>query len=156
MINKNSLKLTMFQPLPYTRMEIADKSDIAGTYSDLLKKMDDGLTGCESLMKFTYEFGDNITINLVDMGFAEPPTEEVRVAVLNGDTIPLPPHDMELEPGKYELIQMPIPPQPKSLFSTFIPYLCSNMKQKKGTFHFRLLKENALAVLSQIILSSEE
>jgi hypothetical protein len=156
MINNNSLKLTIFQPLPYTRMAIENKSDIADTYEKMLKKIDAEPVGCEAIMKFNYHFGDDVAINLIEMGFAAPPTEEVRVAVLNGDTIPLPPHDMELEPGKYELIQIPIPPQPKSLFSTFVPFICSNMNQKRGTFHFRLLKENAFAVLSQIILSLEE
>ncbi len=156
MTNNNSLKLTIFQPLPYTKMTIENKADISETYDKLLKKIDAEPVGCEAIMKFSYEYGDTITINLIEIGFAAPPTEEVRLAVLNGDTIPLPSHDMELEPGKYEIIQIPIPPQPKSLFSTFIPFICSNMKQKKGTFQFRLLKENAFVVLSQIILSLEK
>lgn len=156
MINTNSLKLTIFQPLPYTRIEIKDITDTASNYTQLLKKLDSNASGSEAIMKFSYEFNDNVVIKLLEMGFAEPPTEEVRIAVLNGETIPLPPHDMELKSGKYEIVQMPIPPQPMSLFSTFIPFICSNLEQKKGTFHFRLIKENALAILSQIILTLEE
>lgn len=156
MINNNSLKLTMFQPLPYTRLDINTNSSIEEIYKNLLNKIDSEPIGCEAIIRFSYEFSDNIIILPIKVGYAAPPTEEVRIAVLKGETIPLPKHDMELAPGKYELIQIPITPKPKDLFSSFIPFICSSTKQKKGTFHFRLLKESAFAVLSQIILTSEE
>lgn len=157
MINTNPLKLTLFQPLPYTKMAIKDnKQDITKIYKSLLEKVDKEPTGCEGIMKFGFKYKDSIDISLLELGFADPPTEETRLAVLNGDTIPLPEHDMEIQPGKYQLIQLPALPQDNSLLSTFIPYICSSLKKTEGIFYFRLLKENSLVVLSQIILTSEE
>ena len=156
MTNENSIKLNLFQPLVYQSIEIEDKSDIEKNYKTLLKKIEREPTGCEGVMRFSYRTGDGVSIFLEEMGYAEPPTEEVRVAVLNGEQIPLPSHNMEISEGKYMIFQYPLPPESNALFAMFVPFICSNTANKKGTFHFRLLKENALIILSQIILDLEE
>jgi len=156
MTNQNSIKLNLFQPLVYQSIAIEDRSDIEKNYKMLLKKIEDEPTGCEGVMKFSYLIRDNVKISLEEMGYAEPPTEEVREAVLNGEEIPLYEHNMEIPEGRYMLAQYPIAPESNTLFSMFIPFICNSTTNKKGTFHFRLLKENALVILSQIILKLEE
>lgn len=156
MINQNSIKLSLFQPLVYNKLTIKDNTNIDEIYSSLIKKLDDAPIGCEAVIAFNYTINDGISINIISIGFAEQPTEETRIAIEKGEEIPLPEHDMEISSGKYEFIQLPILPQNNALYSTFIPFIYSNSSQKKGTFHFRLLKENALVILSQIILKLEE
>lgn len=156
MINQNSIKLTLFQPIVYTKQPILNREDIPGTYSELIKKIDSSETGSEACIKFNYISNDGIVINIEEVGFAEPPTEEVQKAVLEGAIVPLPEHDMQVPEGKYVFIQLPYTPEKDNLFSTFLPFLCNNSTNKKGTFHLRLLKENAFAIICQVILSSKE
>ncbi|MBK5201827.1 MAG: hypothetical protein JJE21_09930 [Spirochaetaceae bacterium] len=156
MINQNSIKLSLFQPLVYNKLTITDNTNIDVIYSSLIKKLDAAPIGCEAVIAFNYAINDGISINVISVGFANEPTEEVRVAIEQGEEIPLSEHDMEIESGKYEFIQLPILPEKDALYSTFIPFIYSSSYQKIGTFHFRLLKENALVILSQVILKLEE
>lgn len=152
MINQNSVTLTLFQPLVYTKEQLTDKQDISQIYSALIKKLDDSEVGSEACIEFSYESNDSINIYAEKAGFALPPTEEVQKAVLEGEEIPLPSHDMKIKEGKYKFIQIPILPEKENLFSVLIPFICTNTSNKKGTFHIRLLKENAIAIIFQIIL----
>lgn len=156
MINQNSVKLNLFQPLVYNKIEIENDRSANDIYSLLIKKLDTSPVGSEAVIAFEYTIDDSISINVISVGFANPPTQEVILAVEKGEEIPIGKHDLEISSGKYEFIQLPLLPQNKSLYSTFIPFIYSKTAQKKGTFHFRLLKENALVILSQIILRLEE
>jgi hypothetical protein len=156
MINQNSIKLSLFQPLVYNKIEINEDDNIDKIYSSLIKKLDNSPIGCEAIISFNYKIADGISIDFLEVGFASSPSDEVRIAVEKAEEIPLGEYDIEIPSGKYEFVQLPLIPEYNALYSTFIPFIYSSSSKKEGTFHFRLLKENALVILSQIILKLEE
>ena len=139
-----------------TRIICNQNDTIDIIYSSLIKKLDKSPIGCEAVIAFNYKIDDGILIDVRDVGFANAPTEEIRIAVEKAEDIPLGEYDLEIPSGKYEFVQLPLIPEYNSLYSTFIPFIYSSSNKKEGTFHFRLLKENALVILSQIILQLEE
>lgn len=155
MTNQNTVNLTLFQPLVYNREDFDSNSDYTSIYDALIRKLDKEDVGSEACIEFNYTCKDNIKINSEKVGFALPPTEEVRKAVLEGKEIPLPEHNMQIKAGKYEFIQLNFLPQKEDLFATLLPIICVNDIKEKGTFHLRLLKENAFVIICQIILSKE-
>lgn len=152
----NSINLNLFQPIVYNKESNSLAQDIETAYLLLIKKLDKSKTASEACINIKYFCEDKISFEITEFGFADQPSKEVVEAVNKGEEIPLVEHDMEIPPGKYKFIQLPFLPTQENLFSTLMQITCSNNVKNSGNFYLRLLKENAITIIAQIILTLEK
>jgi len=156
MNNFNTITLNLIQPIIYNKETVIETQDIESLYQLLIKKLDNNGVASEACINIEYINNDNISFKILEAGFASTPTDDVIEAVKKGKEIPLFEHDMEIVPGKYKFIQLPFLPTQENLFATLMQISCSQNFNQKGSFYLRLLKENSLVILAQVILKLKE
>lgn len=156
MNNFNSVNLTLNQPIVYNKETKLLTQDINAVYQYLLKKLDNNGIASEACIKLKYETSDSIIFNIEEVGFAQTPTQEVIDAVKKGETIPLKDYDMSINEGYYKIVQLPFLPDNTNLFSTLMQITCSTLSQAKGSLYLRLIKENSIVILAQVIINLEK
>jgi hypothetical protein len=156
MNNFKTINLNLFQPIVYNKETITQTQDIESAYQLLIKKLDNSKTASEGCINIKYYSEDNISFEIKEVGFADQPDQSVIDAVQNGEEIPLKNYDMEIPPGKYKFIQLPFLPTQENLFATLMQISCSNNLKAEGNFYLRLLKENSLVIIAQVIILLEE
>lgn len=156
MNNFNSINLTLNQPIVYNKEKDLQTQDIYEVYQYLLKKLDNSGIASEACINFRYETSDSIDFTIQEVGYAPTPSQEVIEAVQKGEVIPLMEHDMEIENGSYKIIQLPFLPDNNNLYATLMQIACSNLKQSTGNLYLRLIKENSIVILMQVIIALEK
>jgi len=156
MNNFNSINLNLYQPIIYNKERSLQTQDIEKAYDFLIKKLDKNGIAAEACIKIQYNSNDSIEFNAEELGFAESPSQAVIDAVKEAKEIPLENHDMEIKPGNYKFIQLPFLPTKENLFATLLQIACSITKKNNGFFYLRLLKENSIVILAQIIIELEK
>ncbi|MGD1823273.1 MAG: hypothetical protein ACPKM0_10995 [Pleomorphochaeta sp.] len=156
MNNYNSINLTLNQPLVYNKERELQTQDINTIYQYLLNKLDNSGIASEACINFKYQTSDSISFEIEEVGYAPTPSEEVIKAVENGETIPLMEHDMAINIGSYKIIQLPFLPDKSNLFATLMQIACSNFTTSSGNLFYRLIKENSIVILAQVIIKLEE
>ncbi len=156
MNNFNSINLTLNQPIVYNKEKEIQTQDIFDVYQYLIKKLDNSGVAAESCINFQYETTDSIDFFIREVGYAPTPTQEVIDAVQQGDTIPLMEHDMEIQIGLYKIIQLPFLPDKNNLYSTLMQITCSNLTTSTGNLFLRLIKENSIVILAQVLIPLEK
>ncbi len=156
MNNFKTINLNLFQPIVYNKETILQPQDIESTYQLLIKKLDKSKTASEGCINIKYYSEDNITFEIEEVGFADQPDQSVIDAIKKGEKIPLKNYDMEIPCGKYKFIQLPILPTQENLFATLMQISCTNNLKSEGNFYLRLLKENSIVILAQVIMALEK
>jgi len=156
MNNFNTITLNLIQPIIYNKETVIETQDIESLYQLLIKKLENNGVASEACLNIEYVNDDKISFKILEAGFAPTPTEAVIEAVKKGKESPLFDHDMEIIPGKYKFIQLPFLPSQENLFATLMQISCSQNFSQKGNFYLRLLKENSLVILAQVILNLKE
>ncbi len=156
MSNFNSVNLTLNQPIVYNKESDFQKQDIETIYQYLLKKLDDNGIASEACINLNYKTSDGISFNIEEVGFAPTPSKDVIEAVKKGEEIPLIDYDMAIDQGDYKIIQLPFLPDNNNLFATLMQITCSNIKKTTGNLYLRLIKENSIVILAQVIINLEK
>ncbi|MCH3917643.1 MAG: hypothetical protein LKE40_09320 [Spirochaetia bacterium] len=121
------------------------------SYIRLLGKLDKSPSGCEATLQISYRHSDGIDFEIEKIGFAQPPEKAVQEAVAAGKEIPLPEHNMEIPAGTYIFEQIPWLPNKESFESSLLSFSCAPGFPNQGFFFVRLLKENSLEVIMQLL-----
>jgi len=156
MNNFNSINLTLNQPIVYNKEKELQTQDINTVYQFLIKKLDNSGIASEACININFETSDSISFNIDEVGYAPTPTQEIIDAVQSGEIIPLMDHDMEIKSGLYKIVQLPFLPDDTNLYSTLMQITCSNLKDSRGNLYLRLIKENSIVILAQVIIPLEK
>lgn len=151
--------LHLYQEIPYLFCPIAPEpvDDIATVYSNLLQKLDDAPIGSEACLEGTYDrTEDAILFSVTKTGWANPPDETIRKAVQEGTLQPMPPQEsiaFSIPANDYRFAQLPWTPEGNSLVMTLLPFFASpaEVQDRGGVFYLRLIKENVLEVVAQVL-----
>lgn len=143
------IKLHLLQEIQYqTRREASNLTDC---YRHVLDTMFTVPVGTEQCLAVSYTCEDSVQFKLECHAVKNPPTPQDKEAVDNIKAIPKVKNPAFcIETGTYEFEQLLILPQPAELTALLLRY-CS---AQSGLVYLRLLRENALEFIVQILVKS--
>ena len=150
--------LHLYQAIPYLFCKTEPAvSDIAATYGELLRMLDEEPVGSEACLRCGYDrTEDGIRFSVCQTGRANPPDETMRQAVSEGTLQPTPTAEkiaFAISANDYRFTQLPWTPEAPSLVMTLLPFFAApaEAQDNKGTFFLRMIKENVLEVVIQLL-----
>jgi hypothetical protein len=144
MENNKPMILHLFQELPYI-LDSQNPNDLPAAYSNMLNRIDRSEIGSEICL------GLSSVLSVLFTGFQEPPTEEIKKAVENGEILPQRKKDWAIERGDYHFVQLPITPTAEEIEQELLPYAEMQSCDGSSLIYLRMVKENLLEVIVQIL-----
>jgi hypothetical protein len=136
--------LHLFQELPYlSDREQPDTLSLA--YRKVLDRLDRSEIGSEACLCLSS------VLAVLRTGFQEPPTEEMRLAVEQGQPLPERPGDLVIEPGDYRFVQIPGTPSPETIGQVLEPLAAMQACDGASPIYLRIFKENLLETVVQAL-----
>lgn len=150
--------LHLYQAIPYLFCKTQPVvSDIAAIYAVLLHMLDEAPVGSEACLRCEYERSeDGIRFSVRQTGWANPPDETMRRAVSEGAIQPTPATAetaFVIPAADYRFTQLPWTPEGSSLVMALLPFFATpaEIHDAEGTFFLRMIKENMLEVVVQLL-----
>jgi hypothetical protein len=144
MENNKPMILHLFQELPYI-LDSENPSDLSSAYGNMLKRIDRSEIGSETCL------GLSSVLTVLFTGFQEPPTEEIKKAVENGELLPQRKKDWAIESGDYRFAQLPLTPTAEEIEQILLPYAAMQSCDGSSMIYLRMVKENLLEVIVQVL-----
>jgi len=145
------IKLHLLQELQYKKYEIEKNFSFSETFEILNNKLQEIESKGEFCIHCHYLCEDSLKIEVIEVGYKDAPTPEEKEAVDNlKPSFKMSNPDFEIKIGNYFAYQFPVVLTKKNLIFNFIPLIQKN----KGDFYFRLIKENAIQIVLQVLFTS--
>ncbi len=137
--------LHLIQDMPYKDFSTST-SDLCQVYDQMLMWIDKAPTGSEACIQ------TSSLLNVLRTGFQNPPTKEIRQAVEQGAVHPLQEKDFAIQPGSYTFFQLLGTPTKDEVVPLLEKTLADILQDGPCCIYLRLLKENDIAVIAQLLL----
>lgn len=145
------IKLHLLQELQYKNYEIEKDLSFPETFEVLGKELQKVENDGEFCIHCHYNCEDTLQIQVTDIGHRDAPTPEEKEIVDNlKPALKMENPDFEIKIGDYDAYQFPIVLTKKNLIFNFIPLI----KKNEGDFYFRMIKENAIQIVLQVLFTS--
>lgn len=151
--------LHLYQAIPYLFCKTVPMTanDIAISYDALLRQLDDAEIGSEACLACTYDRSEDVVkFSVTQAGWTNPPDEAIRRAVSEGANQPVPTEEetaFAIPANDYRFTQLPWTPEGPSLVMTLLPFFAAPAEAlgHEGVFFLRMIKENVLEVVVQLL-----
>jgi len=145
------IKLHLLQELQYKNYEIEKDLSFPETFEVLSKELQKIESDGEFCVHCHYNCEDTLKIKVIEIGYKNAPTPEEKEIVDNlKPALKMENPDFEIKIGDYDAYQFPIVLTKKNLIFNFIPLI----KKNEGDFYFRMIKENAIQIVLQVLFTS--
>lgn len=144
MENNTPMILHLFQEMPYI-LDSGNAKTLSQAYGTMLQWIDSAAIGSEACI------GLSSVLTVLFTGHQDPPDEKTRLAIEQGNTIPERKKDWAIEPGDYHFVQLPLTPTAEEIEGELQPIVERQACDGCSTIYIRLLKENLLEVIVQVI-----
>ena len=145
------IKLHLLQELQYKKEEIEKNLSFPKTFELFNTKLQKIKNKGEFCIHCHYNCEDTLEIKVVEIGYRDAPTPQEKEAVDNlKPSIKMENPDFEISIGNYSAYQFSTILTKKNLIYSFIPLIQEN----EGDFYFRMIKENAIQIVLQVLFTS--
>ncbi|AEV29725.1 hypothetical protein SpiGrapes_1932 [Sphaerochaeta pleomorpha str. Grapes] len=144
MENNTPMILHLFQEMPYI-LDSENAKTLFQAYGTMLERIDRSAIGSEACIALSS------VLTVLFSGHQDPPDEVTKLAIEQGKTIPERKKDWAIEPGDYNFVQLPFTPTAEQIEEELQPLLERQACDGCSTIYIRMIKENLLEVIVQVI-----
>ena len=145
------IKLHLLQELQYKNHKIEKDLSFPETFEVLINEIQKIENDGEYCVHCHYRCEDNLQIKVIEIGYKNAPTPKEKEIVDNlKPALKMKNPDFEIKVNDYNAYQFPIVLTKKNLIFNFIPLI----KKNEGDFYFRMIKENAIQIVLQVLFTS--